>query len=213
MHRTGTSFLKIDAEGSEEAIIAGGDWQRFRPEVLVVESTEILTNRRIEAVWQETLRQASYTFAYFDGVNDFWSSRRERGAPGIVCASGQHPRQFSTLHPGDGKSEGSIWRSLGNSCRRAAGSYSRKVCLLRRRIRLRTQRGSLRVRPLLVRRRKWSYREAHRQLEISRFRIVDAQGDAAGLKAELASVRQAVPTSKRLAATFVGEAEGTGGSP
>lgn len=65
-------FLKIDAEGWEDAIIAGGDWERFRPEVLVVESTEILTNRRLEAAWQERLRQASYTFAYFDGVNDFW---------------------------------------------------------------------------------------------------------------------------------------------
>ena len=65
-------FLKIDAEGSEDAIIAGGDWQRFRPEVLIVESTEPYTNRRTVAPWQERLRQAAYTFAYFDGINDFW---------------------------------------------------------------------------------------------------------------------------------------------
>jgi FkbM family methyltransferase len=65
-------FLKIDAEGSEDAIIAGGGWQRFRPEVLVIESTEVLTNQRINAEWQSLLQQAAYTFAYFDGINDFW---------------------------------------------------------------------------------------------------------------------------------------------
>ncbi len=65
-------FLKIDAEGSEDAIIAGGDWHRFRPEVLIIESTEILTNKRIEAHWQSLLRGFGYAFAYFDGINDFW---------------------------------------------------------------------------------------------------------------------------------------------
>jgi FkbM family methyltransferase len=65
-------FLKIDTEGTEDAIVAGGDWQTFRPEVLVVESTAPYTNRRSAAAWQKILEAAAYRIAYFDGINDFW---------------------------------------------------------------------------------------------------------------------------------------------
>ena len=30
-------FLKIDVEGAERAVLLGGDWQRFRPKVVVAE--------------------------------------------------------------------------------------------------------------------------------------------------------------------------------
>ena len=72
-------FLKIDTEGTEDAIVAGGDWQTFRPEVLVVESTAPYTNRRSAAAWQKILEEAAYRIAYFDGINDFWV-RKESAA-------------------------------------------------------------------------------------------------------------------------------------
>jgi FkbM family methyltransferase len=65
-------FLKIDAEGAEDAIITAADWQRHRPEVLVVESSEPYTNIRMKTQWQHVLQQNGYQFAYFDGINDFW---------------------------------------------------------------------------------------------------------------------------------------------
>jgi len=65
-------FLKIDAEGAEEAIIKTADWKRHRPEVIVVESTEPYTNKRRKESWQDLLQQQKYKMAYFDGVNDFW---------------------------------------------------------------------------------------------------------------------------------------------
>ncbi|MEA5390271.1 FkbM family methyltransferase [Cyanobium gracile UHCC 0139] len=65
-------FLKIDAEGAEDAIIAAADWSRHRPEVLVVESSEPYTNIRMKTPWQDVLKQNRYLFAYFDGINDFW---------------------------------------------------------------------------------------------------------------------------------------------
>ena len=71
-------FLKIDAEGSEDAIVRGADWRRHRPEVLVIESTEPFTNIRRNAAWQTELQKNDYAFAYFDGVNDFWV-RKESG--------------------------------------------------------------------------------------------------------------------------------------
>lgn len=65
-------FLKIDAEGAENAIVCSTDWDRHRPEVIVIESTEPYTNiRRIEP-WQNVLSKSRYQLAYFDGVNDFW---------------------------------------------------------------------------------------------------------------------------------------------
>jgi len=65
-------FLKIDAEGAEDAIIAAADWSRHRPEVVVVESSEAFTNIRVKASWQDVLARNRYRFAYFDGINDFW---------------------------------------------------------------------------------------------------------------------------------------------
>ena len=65
-------FLKIDAEGAEDAIVRSTDWARFRPEVIVIESTEPYTNNRRQENWQDLLKSSKYEFAYFDGVNDFW---------------------------------------------------------------------------------------------------------------------------------------------
>ncbi len=76
-------FLKIDAEGAEDSIIAAADWRRHRPEVLVVESSEPYTNIRMKTQWQDVLQQNRYLFACFDGINDFWV--REESAH--LCAT------------------------------------------------------------------------------------------------------------------------------
>jgi FkbM family methyltransferase len=65
-------FLKIDAEGAEDAIVRAADWKRHRPEVIVIESTEPFTTIRRNEAWQDILQKHNFTFAYFDGVNDFW---------------------------------------------------------------------------------------------------------------------------------------------
>jgi FkbM family methyltransferase len=80
-------FLKIDAEGAEDAIISAADWLRHRPEVLVVESSEPYTNIRMKTQWQDVLQQNRFLFAYFDGINDFWV--REESAH--LCAVFQVP--------------------------------------------------------------------------------------------------------------------------
>lgn len=65
-------FLKIDAEGAEDAIVRSADWKRHRPEVLLIESTEPYTNIRKKEPWQDRLHENGYRMTYFDGVNDFW---------------------------------------------------------------------------------------------------------------------------------------------
>ena len=65
-------FLKIDAEGAENAIISAADWQRYRPEVILIESTEPYTTVRRHEPWQTRLDRNGYRMVYFDGINDFW---------------------------------------------------------------------------------------------------------------------------------------------
>lgn len=65
-------FLKIDAEGAEDAIVRAADWSRHRPAVVVIESTEPYTTIRRTEDWQKRLAESGYTLAYFDGINDFW---------------------------------------------------------------------------------------------------------------------------------------------
>jgi FkbM family methyltransferase len=65
-------FLKIDVEGFEEAVIRGGDWQRFRPRVVVVEAIRPGSHEPSFASWDPLLRAADYDFAFFDGLNRFY---------------------------------------------------------------------------------------------------------------------------------------------
>lgn len=55
-------FLKVDVEAHEYEVLVGNDWSRWRPRVLVVESCE-------HGRWEPILRDASYHFTLFDGIN------------------------------------------------------------------------------------------------------------------------------------------------
>ncbi len=58
-------FLKIDVEGHEREVIEGGDWNRWRPRVILVEATWV--NR-----WEHLILAADYVFAIFDGLNRYY---------------------------------------------------------------------------------------------------------------------------------------------
>lgn len=76
--RTPISFLKIDVEGHERAVLAGGDWSRWRPRILVVEATEPMTTRPSHEVWEPLLLSAGYVFVQFDGINRWYAPQDER---------------------------------------------------------------------------------------------------------------------------------------
>lgn len=62
-------FLKIDVEGHEREVIAGGDWARYRPVALVVEATVAPED------WEPILESAGYIRAAFDGLNRYYIRR------------------------------------------------------------------------------------------------------------------------------------------
>lgn len=65
-------FLKIDVEGAEAEVLAGADWQRFRPGIVVVESIAPLSNEATWSKWEDLLLSNGYRFALFDTLNRFY---------------------------------------------------------------------------------------------------------------------------------------------
>jgi FkbM family methyltransferase len=63
-------FLKIDVDGHERAVVTGGDWQRWRPRVVLVEDLNL-------EKWEPTLLEAGYLFTTYDGLNRFYVRRED----------------------------------------------------------------------------------------------------------------------------------------
>jgi FkbM family methyltransferase len=71
-------FLKIDVEGWEREVIAGGDWERFRPRVVLVEATVPNTTVPAHESFEPLLVDAGYLGVYFDGLNRFYVREEDR---------------------------------------------------------------------------------------------------------------------------------------
>ncbi|WP_254445370.1 FkbM family methyltransferase [Anabaena sp. UHCC 0204] len=65
-------FLKIDVEGLEENVIVSGNWEIFRPTVLVIETTQPNTNIRCKNNIPQILIDKGYKHVFFDGINDYY---------------------------------------------------------------------------------------------------------------------------------------------
>ncbi len=65
-------FLKIDVEGAERDVILGGDWQRFRPKVIVAEAVHPMTSEPSWQEWEPFLLAQGYSFVLFDTLNRFY---------------------------------------------------------------------------------------------------------------------------------------------
>jgi len=72
-------FLKIDVEGAEFDVINSGDWQSFRPRIVIVEATEPNSHTQNHFEWEQQLLDAAYVYTYFDGLNR-WYLRQDQVA-------------------------------------------------------------------------------------------------------------------------------------
>jgi FkbM family methyltransferase len=94
-------FLKIDVEGAEKDVLAGGDWQRYRPKVVVAEALAPVTLTPAWDQWEGTLTRHGYRHVWFDGLNRYYVAEE---AAELAPAFAEAPpssatRQFRTTAP------------------------------------------------------------------------------------------------------------------
>lgn len=68
----GIDFLKIDVEGAEADVLAGNDWGRYRPKVVVAEAIDPGSNKPAHEAWEPILLDAGYRFRLDDTLNRFY---------------------------------------------------------------------------------------------------------------------------------------------
>ena len=69
---TDVHFLKIDVEGSEQAVLRGLDLVSVRPWIILVEATQPQTEILDYQRWEPMITKKGYQFVYFDGLNRFY---------------------------------------------------------------------------------------------------------------------------------------------
>jgi FkbM family methyltransferase len=69
---TRIDFLKVDVEGAELDVLAGNDWRRVRPRVVVVEAVAPGSMAETHVGWEHVLSSNDYRFVFFDGLNRFY---------------------------------------------------------------------------------------------------------------------------------------------
>jgi FkbM family methyltransferase len=91
-------FLKIDVEGAEHLVLRGADFDRFRPWIVLVEATRPTTQQPGGEAWEETLLNAGYDFAYFDGLNRFYVAKEHSELSQLIAVP---PNVFDDFVPVD----------------------------------------------------------------------------------------------------------------
>ena len=77
-------FLKIDVEGFEGEVLAGADFVKFRPWIVLAEATLPMSQVQSYAHWESILTGQGYSFVWFDGLNRFYLAD-ERQAELAAC--------------------------------------------------------------------------------------------------------------------------------
>ncbi len=75
-------FLKIDVEGAEAEVLAGMDFARFRPRVVMIEAIAPGSMEAAWSGWEPDLLARGYRFAFFDNLNRCYVVEEEAGLAG-----------------------------------------------------------------------------------------------------------------------------------
>jgi FkbM family methyltransferase len=75
---TAIDFLKIDVEGAEADVLAGMDFERHRPRVVLVEAVSPGSMAEAWGAWEPDLLARGYRFAFFDRLNRFYVAEESK---------------------------------------------------------------------------------------------------------------------------------------
>ena len=99
-------FLKVDVEGAEQEVLLNGDWQSFRPKVVVVEALAPYTLAPAWPAWEPFLAKHGYRYVWFDSLNRYYlaeeASELARCFETAPCAF-EDVFQFRTVEPEIGR--------------------------------------------------------------------------------------------------------------
>jgi FkbM family methyltransferase len=70
-------FLKVDVEGAEADVLVSGDWDSYRPKVVIVEAIAPGTGEPSWEEWEPFLLAQGYRFALFDTLNRFYVAEEQ----------------------------------------------------------------------------------------------------------------------------------------
>ena len=70
--RSEITFLNVDVEGFEKPVLSSIDFKRYRPRVIMAESTTPLTEAPTYQAWEPILLDNGYIFAMSDGLNRYY---------------------------------------------------------------------------------------------------------------------------------------------
>jgi FkbM family methyltransferase len=73
--RSPINFLKIDVEGFEKKVLLGADFEKFRPMVIIIESTEPNSQVENHLEWEYLLTESNYYYCYGDGLNRYYLAK------------------------------------------------------------------------------------------------------------------------------------------
>jgi FkbM family methyltransferase len=71
------TFLNVDVEGFEKQVLSSIDFKRYRPRVIMAESTAPLTEVATHQMWESILINNGYIFAMDDGLNRYYVHKSE----------------------------------------------------------------------------------------------------------------------------------------
>lgn len=71
---TDIHFMVVDVEGAELQALRSVDLTRWKPWVLVIESTAPRSTEPTHGEWEDIVLAAGYTFCFFDGLSRFYCS-------------------------------------------------------------------------------------------------------------------------------------------
>lgn len=73
-------FLRIDAAGSEHAVLAGANFRTTRPWIILVRAVPPGPDQPAQSLWEPNLVDAGYVFVWFDGLNRFYVAEERAAA-------------------------------------------------------------------------------------------------------------------------------------